>query len=82
MKTTLKIVGVNSILEYLRNKSFDGEIVSFPQGSPFPPSMTLIKDGEKEYLFDVKETQILDKVTLVGILQDGQTTGKAAIEIN
>lgn len=82
MKSTLSIIGVNSALEHLRNKTFAGEIISFGPDSPYKDAqMFLIKDGEKQYIFELKNTTILDSIVLAGILQDGETFGKAAIQI-
>jgi len=81
MKTTLTFIGTNSALDYLRDKSFDAEIHCLNAIAEENSNMHVIKTPDSEYLFDLKDTKVLDFVVLQGILQDGESVGRVAIQL-
>lgn len=82
MKTTIKFVGTNSLFDHLRDKSFDAEIHCLSALAEENSNMHVIKTPDAEYLFDLKDTKVLDFVVLQGILQDKDSVGRVAIQLS
>lgn len=81
MKTTITFIGTNPSVEYLRGKSFDAEIHCLSALAEENSNMHVIKTPDSEYLFDLKDTKVLDFVVLQGILQDRDAVGRVAIQL-
>lgn len=81
MQAKLLIMGASPIWNSRMGEIWDAEIsraskLTFPHGN-----IHSIHVGNKQYDFDLKETEIGEKVYLMGFLADDDTAGKIAFEI-
>ena len=81
MKCKIYICGTNSIFEYLRDQTFNAEII-FMGGEDIFANIHLIKLSDRNLVFDLKNTKILDSVFLEGILEDEGKVGRVAIQLS
>lgn len=82
MKTTIAFIGANEIFTNLRGKTFEAEIYCLSAVAEENSNMHVIKTPDSEYLFDLKDTKVLDFVVLQGILQDKDAVGRVAIQLS
>jgi hypothetical protein len=78
MTTKIQFIGTNDLFSHLRGKSFDCSIeyVGNDMHQIFIPA------ENKFMLLDIKGCMIEDGVQLHGILQDGDSVGRVAIQLS
>lgn len=78
---TITFIGASPLFDYLLGKTFSAEILPLQMFDP-ESSMHSIKTDEHQFLFDIKNTQIIDKPYIHGILQHNENVGRAVIELS
>ena len=79
MITTLKIIGYSPTWEHLERQEWPVEI-SLDKRYDYGSVHSFTHNG-KEYLFEIKETQIHNKVLLIGWLNGENKAGNIIFEI-
>jgi hypothetical protein len=79
MTTTLKIIGYSPTWEHLERQEWPVEI-SLDKRYDYGSVHSFTHNGE-EYLFEIKETQIHNKVLLIGWLNGENKAGNIIFEI-
>lgn len=75
MNATLKIIGSTSIWEQYRNQEWNVKI------SLYTAKVHSFTHDEKEYLFEIKETIIDEKIILTGWLVGDNKSGNIVFEL-
>jgi len=75
MNATLKIIGSSQIWDNHRNEEWEVEI------SLYTSKVHSFTHNDKEYLFEIKETTILEKIMLTGWLVGDNKSGNIMFEI-
>lgn len=81
MKTAIQFIGTNDIFADLRGKTFAAEIMAISAVTE-DSNLHVITTPDSEYLFDIKDTKVLDFVVLHGILQNKDSVGRVAIQLS
>jgi hypothetical protein len=78
MITKITFIGTNHATEHLRDKTFDCSIHHIGEDM----HQIFIEAEKKSFLLDIKGCIIQDNVQIHGILQDGDSVGRVAIQLS